>query len=123
MKQLYIKDAKGRYCPLYQRIFNGEYAPIGIHIDADTLTGDSQVVAKRSGMEAMIRRTNNGSLQNYIDKGLKVDGTSKDWRSATKEVESIQDLVDIIEQTDNPIVVSVGNGKLQVEIYDDYREG
>lgn len=73
-------------------------------------------------MLAIIERTYRGSLQDYIADGLKVDGTSKDWRRATKNVDSIQDLVDIIEQSKTDVVVGYSDGRLSVEIYDDYRE-
>lgn len=82
-------------------------------------------------MRAIIFRTNHYgcnpecSLQEYIDKGLKVDILSEDKREATKECSTLQELMDIMDQTGCPLVIGAEdlNGRgVSVEIYDDYRD-
>lgn len=37
-KQLYIQNEKGNFEPLYQRLSNGEYVPLCIHVETNDLT-------------------------------------------------------------------------------------
>lgn len=82
-------------------------------------------------MKAIIFRTNHNfcnsdsSLQGYIDKGLKVDTLSEDKLLATKEITTLQDLIEISQQTERQLVIGTEElygCDISVEIYDDYRE-
>lgn len=82
-------------------------------------------------MKAIIFRTNHYgsnpdcSLQEYIDKGLKVDTLSEDKLQATKEITTLQDLLEISQQTERQLVIGTEElygCDISVEIYDDYRE-
>lgn len=92
-----------------------------------TAMSSSRTIAFRTtDMKAVIYRTCHTSLMEYITDGLKVDDVSADLKEATRNVESIQDLVDIMDQANAEVVVFHGTGRhegsLMVEIYDDYRE-
>ncbi len=64
----------------------------------------------------------NCDLKPYIDKGLIVGGTDLQYREGWIELETLPELLSLINLVGRPVILSQEGETVELEIYDGYRE-
>lgn len=72
-------------------------------------------------MKIKLTATRN-DLKKYIDKGLVVGGTNQWYTEGWIEIETLTDLLSLINTVDCSVILSQYRDCVELEIYDDFRE-